>query len=87
MATHNKLGKINLFKIDYTDKKKSENSPVYSISGNIEGIGEVGGAGWISETKDGKPYLSCNINEPFIKEGDDVFPSAKKKEKNDDFPF
>ena len=40
-----KIGKVNLFKIDWTGKDKKETSPVYNISGEIDGIGEIVGAG------------------------------------------
>tara|TARA_R100000781_G_scaffold8023_1_gene7498 strand:+ start:369 stop:626 length:258 start_codon:yes stop_codon:yes gene_type:complete len=85
MATRpKKIGKINLFKIDYAKlgKEKGENSPTYNISGELDGIGKVEGAGWISETKKGETYLSCNINEPFDKGG-----VAPKKQDDDDLPF
>tara|TARA_R110002051_G_scaffold54473_1_gene101835 strand:- start:189 stop:452 length:264 start_codon:yes stop_codon:yes gene_type:complete len=79
-----KIGKINLFKIDYAKlgKEKGENSPTYNISGEMDGMGKVEGAGWISQTKAGETYLSCNINEPFQK---DVV--APKKQEDDDLPF
>ena len=66
MATRpKKIGKINLFKIDYAKlgKEKGDNSPTYNISGEMDGMGKVEGAGWISQTKAGETYLSCNINE------------------------
>ena len=72
MATRPKrIGKINLFKIDYAKlgKEKGENSPTYNISGEMDGMGKVEGAGWVSQTKAGETYLSCNINEPFDKGG------------------
>ena len=79
-----KIGKINLFKIDYAKlgKEKGENSPTYNISGEMDGMGKVEGAGWISQTKAGETYLSCNINEPFDKGG-----VAPKKQEDDDLPF
>ena len=85
MATRpKKIGKINLFKIDYAKlgKEKGENSPTYNISGEMDGMGKVEGAGWISQTKAGETYLSCNINEPFDKGG-----VAAKKQDDDDLPF
>ena len=85
MATRpKKIGKINLFKIDYAKlgKEKGENSPTYNISGEMDGIGKVEGAGWVSQTKAGETYLSCNINEPFDKGG-----IAPKKQEDDDLPF
>ena len=85
MATRpKKIGKINLFKIDYAKlgKEKGENSPTYNISGEMDGIGKVEGAGWVSKTKAGETYLSCNINEPFDKGG-----VAPKKQEDDDLPF
>jgi len=85
MATRpKKIGKINLFKIDYAKlgKEKGENSPTYNISGEMDGMGKVEGAGWISQTKAGETYLSCNINEPFDKGG-----VAPKKQEDDDLPF
>ena len=85
MATRPKrIGKINLFKIDYAKlgKEKGENSPTYNISGELDGIGKVEGAGWVSQTKKGETYLSCNINEPFDKGG-----VAPKKQEDDDLPF
>jgi uncharacterized protein (DUF736 family) len=85
MATRpKKIGKINLFKIDYAKlgKEKGENSPTYNISGEMDGMGKVEGAGWISQTKAGETYLSCNINEPFDKGG-----VAPKKQDDDDLPF
>jgi len=85
MATRpKKIGKINLFKIDYAKlgKEKGENSPTYNISGEMDGIGKVEGAGWVSKTKAGETYLSCNINEPFDKGG-----VAPKKQDDDDLPF
>lgn len=78
-----KIGKVNLFKIDYTGKEKKDTSPTYNISGEIDGVGAVGGAGWISKTKAGEAYLSCNINEPFEKDG--AVPG--KAQDNDDLPF
>ena len=79
-----KIGKINLFKIDYAKlgKEKGENSPTYNISGEMDGMGKVEGAGWVSQTKAGETYLSCNINEPFDKGG-----VAPKKQEDDDLPF
>ena len=79
-----KIGKINLFKIDYEKlgKVKGENSPTYNISGEMDGMGKVEGAGWVSQTKAGETYLSCNINEPFDKGG-----VAPKKQEDDDLPF
>ena len=85
MATRpKKIGKVNLFKIDYAKlgKEKGENSPTYNISGEMDGIGKVEGAGWVSKTKAGETYLSCNINEPFDKGG-----VAPKKQEDDDLPF
>ena len=85
MATRpKKIGKVNLFKIDYAKlgKEKGENSPTYNISGELDGIGMVEGAGWVSQTKKGETYLSCNINEPFDKGG-----VAPKKQEDDDLPF
>ena len=85
MATRpKKIGKVNLFKIDYAKlgKEKGENSPTYNISGEMDGIGKVEGAGWVSQTKAGETYLSCNINEPFDKGG-----VAPKKQDDDDLPF
>jgi len=85
MATRpKKIGKINLFKIDYAKlgKEKGENSPTYNISGEMDGMGKVEGAGWVSQTKKGETYLSCNINEPFDKGG-----VAPKKQDDDDLPF
>ena len=85
MATRpKKIGKINLFKIDYAKlgKEKGENSPTYNISGEMDGMGKVEGAGWVSQTKAGETYLSCNINEPFDKGG-----VAPKKQEDDDLPF
>ena len=85
MATRpKKIGKINLFKIDYAKlgKEKGENSPTYNISGEMDGIGKVEGAGWVSQTKTGETYLSCNINEPFDKGG-----VAPKKQEDDELPF
>jgi len=85
MATRpKKIGKINLFKIDYAKlgKEKGENSPTYNISGEMDGMGKVEGAGWVSQTKAGETYLSCNINEPFDKGG-----VAPKKQDDDDLPF
>lgn len=85
MATRpKKIGKINLFKIDYAKlgKEKGENSPTYNISGEMDGIGKVEGAGWVSKTKAGETYLSCNINEPFDKGG-----VAPKKQEDDELPF
>jgi|TARA_R100000329_G_C7610543_1_gene216663 uncharacterized protein (DUF736 family) len=85
MATRpKKIGKVNLFKIDYAKlgKEKGENSPTYNISGELDGIGKVEGAGWVSQTKKGETYLSCNINEPFDKGG-----VAPKKQEDDDLPF
>ena len=83
-----KIGKVNLFKIDYAKlgKEKTDKSPVYNISGELEGIGKISGAGWISKTKAGETYLSCNINEPFQKDGDDLFPS-KSGVSDSDIPF
>ena len=78
-----KIGKVNLFKIDWTGKEKKETSPTDNISGEIDGIGEIGGAGWISKTKAGETYLSCNINEPFDKGGFEESNTAK----DDDLPF
>lgn len=79
-----KIGKVNLFKIDYAKlgKEKGENSPTYNISGELDGIGKVEGAGWVSKTKAGETYLSCNINEPFDKGG-----VAPKKQEDDELPF
>ena len=85
MATRpKKIGKVNLFKIDYAKlvKEKGENSPTYNISGEMDGIGKVEGAGWVSKTKAGETYLSCNINEPFDKGG-----VAPKKQEDDELPF
>ena len=85
MATRpKKIGKVNLFKIDYAKlgKEKGENSPTYNISGEMDGIGKVEGAGWVSQTKAGETYLSCNINEPFDKGG-----VAPKKQEDDELPF
>tara|TARA_R100000664_G_scaffold9167_1_gene15262 strand:+ start:999 stop:1256 length:258 start_codon:yes stop_codon:yes gene_type:complete len=85
MATRpKKIGKINLFKIDYAKlgKEKGENSPTYNISGEMDGMGKVEGAGWVSQTKKGETYLSCNINEPFDKGG-----VAPKKQEDDELPF
>ena len=85
MATRpKKIGKVNLFKIDYAKlgKEKGENSPTYNISGEMDGMGKVEGAGWVSQTKAGETYLSCNINEPFDKGG-----VAPKKQEDDDLPF
>jgi uncharacterized protein (DUF736 family) len=85
MATRpKKIGKVNLFKIDYAKlgKEKGENSPTYNISGELDGIGKVEGAGWVSQTKKGETYLSCNINEPFDKGG-----VAPKKQEDDELPF
>ena len=85
MATRpKKIGKINLFKIDYAKlgKEKGENSPTYNISGEMDGMGKVEGAGWVRQTKAGETYLSCNINEPFDKGG-----VAPKKQEDDDLPF
>ena len=85
MATRpKKIGKVNLFKIDYAKlgKEKGENSPTYNISGELDGIGKVEGAGWVSQTKAGETYLSCNINEPFDKGG-----VAPKKQEDDELPF
>ena len=85
MATRpKKIGKVNLFKIDYArlGKEKGENSPTYNISGEMDGIGKVEGAGWVSKTKAGETYLSCNINEPFDKGG-----VAPKKQEDDELPF
>ena len=45
-------------------------------------MGKVEGAGWVSQTKAGETYLSCNINEPFDKGG-----VAPKKQEDDDLPF
>ena len=85
MATRpKKIGKVNLFKIDYAKlgKEKGENSPTYNISGEMDGMGKVEGAGWVSQTKAGETYLSCNINEPFDKGG-----VAPKKQEDADLPF
>ena len=85
MATRpKKIGKVNLFKIDYAKlgKEKGENSPTYNISGEMDGMGKVEGAGWVSKTKAGETYLSCNINEPFDKGG-----VAPKKQEDDELPF
>ena len=85
MATRpKKIGKVNLFKIAYAKlgKEKGENSPTYNISGEMDGIGKVEGAGWVSKTKAGETYLSCNINEPFDKGG-----VAPKKQEDDELPF
>ena len=85
MATRpKKIGKINLFKIDYAKlgKEKGENSPTYNISGEMDGIGKVEGAGWVSQTKADETYLSCNINEPFDKGG-----VAPKKQEYDELAF
>ena len=46
-------------------------------------IGEIGGAGWVSKTKAGETYLSCNINEPFQKDGQAQSSSVK----DDELPF
>ena len=83
-----KIGKVLLFKIDYAKlgKEKTDKSPVYNISGEMDGIGKISGAGWISKTKAGETYLSCNINEPFQKDGDDLFPS-KSGVSDNDIPF
>ena len=78
-----KIGIVNLFKSDWTGKEKKETSPVYNISGEIDGIGEIGGAGWVSKTKAGETYLSCNINEPFQKDGQAQSSSVK----DDELPF
>ncbi len=78
-----KIGKVNLFKIDWTGKEKKETSPVYNISGEIDGVGEISGAGWVSKTKAGETYLSCNINEPFQKEGQ----AQSNTVKDDELPF
>jgi uncharacterized protein (DUF736 family) len=78
-----KIGKVNLFKIDWTGKEKKETSPVYNISGDIDGVGEISGAGWVSKTKAGETYLSCNINEPFQKDGQAQSSSVK----DDELPF
>jgi len=78
-----KIGKVNLFKIDWTGKEKKETSPVYNISGEIDGVGEVSGAGWVSKTKAGETYLSCNINEPFQKDGQ----AQSNTVKDDELPF
>ncbi|BAQ85296.1 hypothetical protein [uncultured Mediterranean phage uvMED] len=78
-----KIGKVNLFKIDWTGKEKKETSPVYNISGEIDGVGEISGAGWVSKTKAGETYLSCNINEPFQKDGQAQSSSVK----DDELPF
>ena len=78
-----KIGKVNLFKIDWTGKEKTEKSPVYNISGDIDGVGEISGAGWVSKTKAGETYLSCNINEPFQKDGQAQSSSVK----DDELPF
>ena len=78
-----KIGKVNLFKIDWTGKDKKETSPVYNISGEIDGVGEISGAGWVSKTKAGETYLSCNINEPFQKEGQ----AQSNTVKDDELPF
>ena len=75
-----KIGKVNLFKIDWTGKDKKETSPTYNISGEIDGIGEIGGAGWVSKSKAGETYLSCNINEPFQKDGQAQSSSVKDDE-------
>ncbi len=48
----------------------------------LDGIGKVEGAGWVSKTKAGETYLSCNINEPFDKGG-----VAPKKQEDDELPF
>ena len=85
MATRpKKIGKVNLFKIDYAKlgKEKGENSPTYNISGEMDGMGKVEGAGWVSQTKAGETYLSCNINEPFDKGG-----VAPKNQEDDELPF
>ena len=85
MATRpKKIGKVNLFKIDYAKlgKEKGENSPTYNISGEMDGMGKVEGAGGVSQTKAGETYLSCNINEPFDKGG-----VAPKKQEDDELPF
>ena len=78
-----KIGKVNLFKIDWTGKEKKETSPVYNISGEIDGVGEISGAGWVSKTKAGETYLSCNINEPFQKDGQ----AQSNTVKDDELPF
>ena len=78
-----KIGKVNLFKIDWTGKDKKETSPTYNISGEIDGVGEISGAGWVSKTKAGETYLSCNINEPFQKDGQAQSSSVK----DDELPF
>ena len=78
-----KIGKVNLLKIDWTGKEKKETSPVYNISGEIDGVGEISGAGWVSKTKAGETYLSCNINEPFQKDGQAQSSSVK----DDELPF
>ena len=78
-----KIGKVNLFKIDWTGKEKKETLPVYNISGEIDGVGEISGAGWVSKTKAGETYLSCNINEPFQKEGQ----AQSNTVKDDELPF
>ena len=78
-----KIGKVNLFKIDWTGKEKKETSPVYNISGEIDGVGEISGAGWVSKTKAGETYLSCNINEPSQKDGQAQSSSVK----DDELPF
>ena len=57
-----------------------------NLVSEANGIGKISGAGWISKTKAGETYLSCNINEPFQKDGDDLFPS-KSGVSDNDLPF
>ena len=54
-------------------KEKKETSPVYNMSVSWTAL-ERSGAGWVSKTKAGETYLSCNINEPFQKDGMISFP-------------
>ena len=49
-----KIGKVNLFKIDWTGKEKKETSPTYNISGEIDGINEPFDKGGFEESNTAK---------------------------------
>ena len=63
-----KIGKVNLFKIDWTGKEKKETSPTYNISGEIDGIGEIGGEVGLAKLRQEKPILVATSTNLLIRE-------------------
>ena len=76
------------FLIFKSQEKKNEKSPDFDLRANIDGKFVSIGGGWNRKTKQGTPFISCQLAKPYQdRKGWELRPEALKNESNEDATF